>query len=57
MYVSLILVSLCMVILLMYVTTCLRCSLISSREHPRPGDFITSFKKFCLGEGMFLCLV
>ena len=42
-----ILVSLCMVILLMYVMTCLKCNFISSREHDaKSGDFITLSEKF-----------
>ena len=50
-FVSMILVSLCMVILLMSVTPCsLRCSLISLREHDaKSGDFIIPFEKFRVG--------
>ena len=50
-FVSLVLVSLHMEILLMSVMPCgLRCNLISSREHnARSGDFITPFKKFRVG--------
>ena len=46
-FVSMILVSLHMEILLTSVTPCgLRCSLIFSREHDaRSGDFITPFEK------------
>ena len=54
-FVSIVLVSLCMEILLTSVTPCgLRCSLISSREHnARSGDFITPLRSLGLGEGMF----
>ena len=50
-FVSMVLVSLCMEILLTSVMPCgSRCSLISSREHnARSGDFITPFEKFRLG--------
>ena len=50
-FVSMVLVSLRMEILLTSVTPCdLRCSLISSREHDaRSGDFITPFEKFRVG--------
>ena len=51
MFVSMILISLCMEILLMSVMPCgLRCSLISLREHNvRSGNFITPFEKFRVG--------
>ena len=50
-FVSMVLVSLHMEILLTFITPCgLRCSLISSREHDaRSGDFITPFEKFRVG--------
>ena len=50
-FVSMVLVSLCMESLLTSVMLCgLRCSLISSKEHNvRPGDFITPFQKFRVG--------
>ena len=50
-FVSMVLVSLHMEILLTSVTLCgLRCSLISSREHNvRSGDLITPFEKFRVG--------
>ena len=50
-FVSMILVSLRMEILLTSVTPCgLRCSLISSREHDaRSGDFVTHFERFRVG--------
>ena len=50
-FVSMVLVSLRMEILLTSVTPCgLRHSLISSREHDaRSGDFITPFEKFRVG--------
>ena len=57
-FVSMVLVSLCMEILLTSVMPCgLRCSLISSREHnARSGDFITPFEKFRLGWGYVFML-
>ena len=52
-FVSKVLVSLCMEILLVCVMPSgLRCSLISSREHDvRSGDFIIPFEKFKVGWG------
>ena len=52
-FVSTVLVSLCMEILLTSVMPCgLRCNLISWREHDaRSGDFITPFEKFRVGWG------
>ena len=50
-FVSMVLVSLHMEILLISIMPCgLRCGLISSREHDvRCGDFITLFDKFRVG--------
>ena len=51
-FLSMVLVFLRMEILLTSITPCgLRCSLISSREHVRSGDFITPFEKFKVGWG------
>ena len=55
-FVSMVLVSLRMEILLTSVTSCgLRCSLISSMEHnARSGNFITPFEKFRFGHVFML---
>ena len=57
-FVSMILVSLCMEILFTSVMPCsLRCGRIFSKEHNvRPGDFITPFEKFRVGWGYVFML-